>query len=124
MSRKENERGLQEINIDSKNVLISRNMDDWTLADLKKSGLTVNNFCTEPLTSEIELKDRLGFTHIGEVSIVEVGGYWIPYPKFSDYYRLKLKRPIDTKDGRAKYLSPGKKKGFGNKPYIPLVVEE
>ncbi|MFI5324281.1 MAG: DUF3854 domain-containing protein [Thermodesulfobacteriota bacterium] len=98
--------------------------NQWIIDDLNKSGLTVYNFSIEPLTSKIELTDRLGFTHIDEQSIFEVGGYWIPYPKFSGYYRLKLKRPIETEDGTAKYLSPSKKKGFGNKPYIPFVVEE
>jgi len=86
----------------------------WIIDDLDKSGLTVDYFGIDVLTSETELKDRLGFTHIGKESILEVGGYWVPYPNVPGYYRLKLREQIKG----AKYLSPSKDKGFGVHPYI------
>ena len=86
----------------------------WIIDDLDKSGLSVDYFGIDVLTSETELKDRLGFTHIGKESILEVGGYWISYPNVPGYCRLKLKEQIEG----AKYLSPSKEKGFGVPPYI------
>jgi len=88
-----------------------KRIDLWILEDLKKSGLDIENFPVEPLKSESELKERLGFTSIEDkagnwVNIIEIGGYWIPYPNVPDYYRLKLKNKI----GDAKYLS---RKGGG-----------
>jgi len=104
-------------------------IDSWIIEDLAKSGLNSDNFLIEPLTSETELKERLGFTSIQDkaenwVKIIEIGGYWIPYPNSPSYYRLKLKQPIEGKDGSIKYLSPKKEKGFGNHAYVPPKVEK
>jgi len=68
---------------------------DWILEDLTKSGLNPENFPIEPLRSKDELMDRLGFSKIGGTEIMDMGGYWIPYPNISGYYRLKLKDEID-----------------------------
>ncbi|MGE5446214.1 MAG: DUF3854 domain-containing protein [Ignavibacteriales bacterium] len=101
----------------------------WIKDDLEKSGLTVDVFPVEPLRSETELQERLGFTVIQDelgnwIKIIGIGGYWIPYPNVPGYYRLKLRYAIQTENGTAKYLSPLKKKGFGNRPYIPSEVEK
>lgn len=85
--------------------------DDWILEDIKKSGLNLENLPIEPLQSEYELRERLGFDKMGSTKIINIGGYWIPYPNLSGYYRLKLKEII----GDIKYLSP---KGTGNHAYI------
>jgi hypothetical protein len=50
-------------------------------------------------------------------SILDIGGYFIPYPLQEGYFRLKLRYPI----GDAKYLSP---KGSSNYPYIVKVVND
>jgi len=101
----------------------------WIREDLEKSGLTNEDFNIEPLKSESELKERLGFTSIQDntgnwVKIIDVGGYWIPYPNRPVYYRLKLKYPIETDNGKVKYLSPKKEMGFGNHAYILPEVEK
>lgn len=84
--------------------------------DLAKSGLPLESFPVTPLSSEIELMDRLGFKFIGEKRIMDIGGYWIPFPNVPGYYRLKLRSKI----GDAKYLSP---KNGSNHAYIPEGVE-
>lgn len=94
-----------------------------SLKDLEKSGLTLDTFTIEVLSNVRELRERLGFSGIEDKSgnrirFIDQGVYWIPYPNDPDYYRLKLKSPIETKDGKVKYLSPKKEMGFGNKPYI------
>jgi uncharacterized protein DUF3854 len=96
---------------------------DWIVKDLKKSGLSIENFSIEVLSNVREPKERLGFSGIEDKSgdrirFIDQGAYWILYPNAPDYYRLKLKSPIETKDGKVKYLSPKKKMGVGNKPYI------
>jgi len=91
---------------------------EWIGNDLKKSGLKPEDFAIEPLQSKEELIDRLGFAHIDGNSILRIGGYWIPYPNAPDYHRLKLKHPIETDNGKVKYLSPKKEMGFGNHAYI------
>lgn len=105
-------------------------LEEWALKDLAKSGLTVDFFPVEPLQSEAELQERLGFTVIQDepgnwVKIVDISGYWIPYPNVPGYYRLKLRREIiDSAGSRIRYLSPKKEMGFGNHPYIhPEVME-
>ncbi len=102
---------------------MNRNIPEWIKSDLQKSGLSPENFHIEVLESEAELEERLGFSSIPDkssnwIKLLEHGGYWIPYPNAPDYYRPKLKSPIDTKDGTVKYLSPKKEMGFGNIPYI------
>lgn len=90
-------------------------LDEWIVEDLEKSGLTPENFTIEPLRSEAALKERLGFTRIGDTPIMGVGGYWIIYPDGS--CRLKLREKV----GDVKYLSP---KNGGNHAYIlPAVAE-
>lgn len=91
-------------------------IEDFIQEDLAKSGLSLESFPVTLLMSETELMDRLGFKFFGEKRITDVGGYWIPFPNVSGYYRLKLKEPI----GDAKYLSP---KNSGNHVYIPAGVE-
>ncbi len=96
---------------------------DWMVLDLEKSGLTIDNFYIELLESEAQIEERLGFSAIMDksgnwIKLIELGGYWIPYPNHPNYYRLKLKSPIEAKDGTVKYLSPKKEMGFGNIPYI------
>ncbi|MGE5444542.1 MAG: hypothetical protein ACM3SR_08065, partial [Ignavibacteriales bacterium] len=75
-------------------------IEDFIQEDLAKSGLSLESFPVTLLMSETELMDRLGFKFFGEKRITDVGGYWIPFPNVSGYYRLKLKEPI----GDAKYL--------------------
>jgi len=99
-----------------------KRIESWIIEDLNKSGLTLDNFYIEPLTSEIELKERLGFMSLPDkdkywTKIIEIGGYWIPYSNIPDYYRLKLRKEI----GDAKYLS---RKSGGNQPYILDQLEE
>lgn len=96
--------------------------DDWIDEDLANSGLTREMFAVQPLQREAELQDRLGFTTIQDkdgnwIKIIDIGGYWIPYPNVPGYYRLKLKEKI----GDAKYLSP---KDRGNHAYILPQVKE
>lgn len=91
--------------------------DAWVIKDLEKSGLTPDTFHIEPLRSEAELKERLGFADIGNTSIMGVGGYWIRYSNVPGYRRLKLREKV----GDVKYLSP---KNGGNHAYIlPQVAE-
>jgi uncharacterized protein DUF3854 len=103
-------------------------LDSWIIEDLNKSGLTSANFSVEPLRSEKELKERLGVTRIKGKSgklhrIIDIGGYWIPYPNIPGYYRLKLKRAItDSKGNKRKYLSPLKKLNKSNHTYVPSEV--
>ena len=92
-----------------------KNLDTWILKDIENSGLTLENFPLEPLKNEDELKERLGFIKIGEKKIIEIGGYWIPYPGVEGYWRLKLKTTISTSESKVKYLSPN---GSRNKAYI------
>ena len=89
----------------------------WIIEDLARSGLTVETFPVTPLKSEGELTRRLGFSKMGEVSILKIEGYWIPYPNVPGFNRLKLREPING----AKYLSP---KDGGNHPFILLSVLE
>lgn len=101
-------------------------LSEWIIEDLKKSGLTPTNFTIESIESEEEIQARLGFTALknkaGEwVNIIEVGGYWIPYSNVPNFYRLKLRYPVETENGTVKYLSP---KGAGNHAYILPEVEE
>ncbi|MGE5445247.1 MAG: hypothetical protein ACM3SR_11715 [Ignavibacteriales bacterium] len=96
---------------------MTKQFDDWDIKDLADSGLTPENFTVDPLRSEAELEARLGFTSIGNISIIDIGGYWIPYPNVPKYYRLKLREKI----GDAKYLSP---KDKGNHAYILPEVQE
>lgn len=96
----------------------------WLLEDLHNSGLGLDNFPIEPLRSKDELMERLGFHQIGGTEIMDNGGYWIPYPNVPDCYRLKLKHPIETDNGKVKYLSPKKEMGFGNHAYILPEVEK
>ena len=93
---------------------------EWITRDLRASGLSLQDFPVEPLTSESELEERLGRKTFNGVRLIEVGGYWIPYPNVPGYYRLKLKEQIEG----AKYLSPIKEKGFGVPPYIMPEVHE
>lgn len=67
------------------------------------------------MKSEEQLQKILGFTAIGNTSILGIGGYFIPYPLQQGYLRLKLKSPI----GDAKYLSP---RGSANYPYMTKKV--
>lgn len=104
--------------------------DKWIIKDLAKSGLTPENFTVEPLRSGAEPKERLGFTAVKDelgnwVKIIDIGGYWIPYPNVPGYYRLKLQREIIDQEGNnIKYLSPKKEMGFGNHAYIlPQVAQ-
>lgn len=102
---------------------------DWVFSDLQKSGLTPENFEIEPAKNEVELIERLGFSSIkdnsgNEIKLSEHSGYWIPYPNAPGYYRLKLQTPIETEDGSAKYLSPKKEMGFGNRAFVPSDVEK
>ena len=97
---------------------------DWMVLDLRNSGLSPEEFKIEPLKDERELKERLGFTKIGNTKIIDVSGYWMPYPNAHGYHRLKLKHPIETDEGRVKYLSPKKEMGFGNHAYILPEVEK
>ena len=90
-------------------------IDDWIKEDLAKSGLDINTFPIIPLKSEEQLKKILGFSTIGNQSILAVGGYFIPYPLQEGFCRIKLRNPI----GDAKYLSP---KGSHNYPYITKEV--
>ncbi|MGE5444529.1 MAG: DUF3854 domain-containing protein [Ignavibacteriales bacterium] len=104
-------------------------LDDWIIKDLAKSGLTPENFAVEPLRSKAELEARLGFTIIKDksgtvLSLIEICGYWIIYPNVPGYYRLKLRREIETEDSKIKYLSPLKELGKGNRAYILPEVEK
>lgn len=92
----------------------------WIISDLTKSGLTPEDFRVEPLRSEAELRERLGFTQVGDVRLLDVGGYWLPYPNAPDFYRLKLREPIKMDSGTMRYLS---RKGGGNHAYIPHRVQ-
>jgi len=105
------------------------NLPNWINEDVENSGLTQENFHIEVLKDILELRARLGFSALPDISgnrvkLIEHGGYWILYPNAPNYYRLKLSSPIETKDGTAKYLSPKKEMGFGNKPYILPEVEK
>lgn len=71
----------------------------WMIDDLAKSGLTFEDFPVVPLESEEQLKRYLGFTNIGNVPIIDVGGYFIPYPNVQNYLRLKLRREIIDSEG-------------------------
>jgi len=90
-------------------------IDDWIKKDLEKSGLSIDDFPVIPLRSEEQLQKILGFTTIGNTSILGIGGYFVPYPLQHEYLRLKLKSPI----GNAKYLSP---RGSPNYPYMTKKV--
>lgn len=97
----------------------------WIVEDLIRSGLTLESFTVEPLQSEQQLVERLGFRQIGDTKIIDVGAYWIPYPNVQDYYRLKLVQEIKDSEGdKIKYLSPRKESGKGNHAYIVPEVEK
>lgn len=112
------EKALKGVDCEIKSPDVQAGADTWIEKDLQKSGLSNENFNIEPLKGEAELMERLGFATFNGTPIEKVGGYWIPYPNVPNYDRLKLKSPIETKDGKKKYLSPKKEMGFGNKPYI------
>ncbi len=97
---------------------------DWVMEDITMSGLNREQFHIEPLNNEDKLIERLGFDKLGVTKIIDVGGYWIPYPNVIGYYRLKLKHPMETDNGKVKYLSPKKEMGFGNHAYILPEVEK
>ena len=84
---------------------------------MERSGIEEDDFPVIPLKNENELKEIIGFTTFRNTSIVDVGGYFIPYPLQEGYFRLKLKYPIDG----VKYLSP---KGSNNYPYITKEVND
>jgi len=90
---------------------------DWIKTDLGKSGLDYADIHVMPLRNEEELNDNLGYLTMHDERIIDVGGYWIPYPNVHGYKRLRLKRKI----GDAKYLSPS---NAGNHPYITQSVLE
>ena len=94
-----------------------KNLSAWILEDLKKSGLTPEDFPVIPLENERQLYNILGFTMIGNTRILDVGGYFIPYPNVKNYYRFKLRYPIEG----TKYLAP---KNSSNHPYISNAVYE
>lgn len=108
---------------------MNSNLPNWINEDLEKSGLAPDNFHIEVIKDVFELRERLGFSAIEDnlgkrIKLIENGGYWITYPNAPDYYRLKLRSPILTKNGTIKYLSPKKETGLGNKPYILPEVEK
>lgn len=63
------------------------------------------------------MKEIIGFVKFKNISILDVGGYFIPYPLQKGYLRLKLRHPIEG----VKYLSP---KGSPNYPYITKEVND
>lgn len=67
--------------------------------------------------NEDELKEIIGFVKFKNISILDIGGYFIPYPLQKEYLRLKLRHPIEG----VKYLSP---KGLPNHPYITKEVND
>lgn len=92
-------------------------LDNWSIEDLASSGLTPDDFSIEPLKTEVELEEHLGFTALADhngnlIKIIDIGGYWIPYTNVPGYYRLKLKEKI----GDAKYLSAQKEKALSETP--------
>lgn len=87
-------------------------IDKWIVDDLAKSGLTTDDIKIIPLTCENQSKNMLGRTHFDGKSLLEIGGYFIPYPNHTDFYRFKIKTPID----KTKYIS---KYGSVNYLYIP-----
>lgn len=95
-------------------------LDKWIIKDLEKSGLTLEDFPVIPLKNEEQLKHYLGFTTMDGVRIIDVEGYFIPYPNVEGFFRLKLRNPI----GDCRYLSPKKERGLGNHPYILQQVFE
>ena len=112
------EKAIKSVDCEIKSPGVQAGAHTWIEKDLQKSGLSNENFTIEPFIREAELKERLGFASISKTPIATDDAYWILYPNAPDYYRLKLKSPIETKDGKVKYLSPKKEMGFGNKPYI------
>jgi len=111
-------KAVKSVDCEIKSPGVQAGAHTWMQKDLQKSGLSIENFTIEPLKREAELWERLGSAPISRTRILTVGGYWIPYPNAPGYYRLKLKTPIVTEKDTIKYLSPTKKMGFGNKPYI------
>lgn len=101
-----------------------KNTPQWIIEDFNKSGLDLASLPVESLKGEGELMQRLGFSSISGTPIISIGGYWIKYPNVPDYSRLKLKHPIETDNGKVKYLSPKKEMGFGNHAYILPEVEK
>lgn len=102
---------------------------NWIHIDLELSGLKSEDFNYEVPKDVYELKERLGFCSLRDKSnntvwLMDLGGYWIPYPNNPGYFRLKLKSPIEADDGTVKYLSPKKTKGFGNIPYVLPEVQK
>ncbi len=100
--------------------MTANDCSDFIKTDLAKSGLTTEDIQVKPLESEEQLYEHLGFSKLGDIGLLGVGGYFIEYPNDPKYKRLKLRKPIED----CKYLSPSKTKGFGNKPYIPISVLE
>jgi len=90
---------------------------EWIIVDLKRSGLAPDDIDVEPLHSKNQLESLLGYSMFNGKSILEVGGYFIPYPNAPDYCRLKLKEPI----GKAKYLWPVRNLASGITPTSPKV---
>ncbi len=101
----------------------------WINIDLGLSGLKAKDFKQEELKDVSELKKRLGRCTIADksgnrIQLMDIGGYWIPYPNAPGFYRFKLKSPVETRDGKVKYLSPRKEIGFGNIPYVLPEVQK
>lgn len=84
---------------------------------MEKSGIDEKDFPIIPLKTEKELKTIIGFSKFKNTLILDIGGYFIPYPLQEGYFRLKLRYPIEG----VKYLSP---KGSPNYPYITKKVNE
>ncbi len=125
----ETDKVVKSVDCEIKSPSVQAGAHTWIQKDLQKSGLSTENFTIEPLKREAELMERLGFSAIKDISgnwikLIELDAYWIPYPNALGYNRLKLKSPIETKDGTVKYLSPKKEMGFGNKPYILPEVQK
>ena len=91
----------------------------WIIDDLAKSGLTLEDFPVILLQDDAKLFSILGFTEFEDRKILEVGGYFIPYPNVPGFSRLKLKESI----GKCKYLSPRKERCLGNHPFIPSQIQ-
>ncbi len=120
MSKKINDPDSEDQRIHPPSELTQSKLDDWIIEALKKSGLVPEVFPVEPLRNERELQERLGFKTLvnknnKEVRIIDIGGFWIKYPN-ENFYRLRLRESVKTKDGNAKYLSPT---GSKSRVYIP-----
>ncbi len=97
-------------------------IDDDTLKDLRKSGLsddTIAKMDVRTLNSDGDMQEIIGMKHVTvngkSVSLLEAAGgaYAIPYHDGSGFCRVKLIKPIvtknkDGKDEEVKYYSPKK----------------